>query len=106
MLKVNKEKILNDYKELVEKKAQNLAAIEVDAKAYAAAHGYNEDKTAKFVAFTQEIQGNGLSDDENATLVILSSYLKEVEEPVAEEEVAEATPVDAINAVGVTVNNI
>lgn len=107
MLKVNEEKILFDHKELVEKKEKNLAAIEVDAKAYAVAHGYDEEKTAKFIAFTQDIQGNGLSDKENAKLEILSDYIDEVEETVAEE--AESAEVcgqtDPVLRVGV-VNNI
>ena len=107
MLKVNEEKLLQDRKELVTKKNENLAAIEVDAKAYAVAHGYDEEKTAKFVAFTQDIQGNGLTDKENAKLEILSDYIEEVEELV--EEVAEsagvATETDPVLRVGV-VNNI
>lgn len=107
MLKVNEEKLLQDRKELVTKKEKNLAAIEIDAKAYAVAHGYDEEKTAKFVAFTQDIQGNGLSNKENAKLEILSAYIDEVEEPVAEEaESAEvATETDPVLCVGV-VNNI
>lgn len=107
MLKVNEEKILFDHKELVEKKEKNLAAIEIDAKAYAVAHGYDEEKTAKFIAFTQDIQGNGLSDKEKAKLEILTGYIDEVEEPVAEEaESAEvATETDPVLRVGV-VNNI
>lgn len=107
MFKVNEEKLLQDHKELVEKKDKNLAAIEVDAKAYAVAHGYDEEKTAKFIAFTQDIQGNGLSDKENAKLEILSAYIDEVEEVVAEEtDGAEtATDTDPVLRVGV-VNNI
>lgn len=107
MLKVNEEKILLDHKELVEKKDKNLAAIEVDAKAYAVAHGYDEEKTAKFVAFTQDIQGNGLSDKENVKLEILSDYIDEVEETVADdaESVEVASDADPILRVGV-VNNI
>lgn len=104
MLKVNEEKLLHDHKELVEKKEKNLAAIEVDAKAYAVAHGYDEEKTAKFIAFTQEIQGNGLSDKENAKLDILSAYIDEVEEPV-EEVVSAEVEADPVLRVGV-VNNI
>lgn len=80
MLKVNEEKLLLDHKELVEKKEKSLAEIEVDAKAYAVAHGYNEEKTAKFIAFTQDLQGNGLSVEEKIKLDILGSYIDEVEE--------------------------
>lgn len=109
MLKVNEDKILLDHKELVEKREKNLAAIEVDAKAYAVAHGYDDEKTAKFVAFTQDIQGNGLSDKENAKLDILSAYIDEVEEPAEQhEEVTESADAvidGATLRVGV-VNNI
>ena len=86
MLKVNEEKILFDRKELVEKKEKNLAAIEVDAKAYAVSHGYDEDKTEKFAKFTQELQGDGLSAEESAKLELLSSYIDDVEEGVEGEE--------------------
>lgn len=102
MLQVNEEKMLKDYADLVKKQEENLAKIEVDAKAYAATHGYDEDKTARFVEFTQGIEGNGLSDEENKKLEILGSYIEEV----AEEEVAEATPVDGLNAASVSVNNV
>ncbi len=103
MLKVNEEKLLSDHKALGAKKFENLAAIEKDATAYAVAHGYDEEKTAKFVAFTQEIQGNGLSAEESTKLEILGSYIEEVaEEEVANETVAEipAVPVNGV------VNNI
>lgn len=109
MLKVNEEKIIEDYSVLVSKQERNLAAIEVDAKAYAVSHGYDEEKTAKFVAFTQDIQGNGLSDKENAKLDILSAYIDEVEEPAEQhEEVTESADAvidGATLRVGV-VNNI
>lgn len=87
MLKVNEEKILADYNGLVEEKEKGLSAVEADAKAYALAHGYDEEKTAKFIAFTQDIQGSGLSDKELAKLEVLSSYIEDIEEPV---EVSEA----------------
>lgn len=108
MLKVNEEKILADYASLVEKKEKGLSAVEADAKAYAVAHGYDEVKTAKFVAFTQEIQGSGLSDKELEKLEVLGSYIEEVEElvgEIAQEEVAE-TSVDSLNAKSATVNNV
>ena len=101
MLKVNEEKILADYLSLVEKKEKGLFAVETDAKAYAVAHGYDEEKTAKFVAFTQEIQGSGLSDKELARLDILGSYIEEIEEPA--EESAESEYVAATTA---TITNI
>ena len=86
MLKVNEQKVLEDTKALIDKKNDNLAKIEADAKAYAVAHGYDEDKTAKFVKFTQEIEGNGLSAEESAKLELLSSYIDDVEEGVEGEE--------------------
>ncbi len=105
MIKVNEEKILLDHKELVEKKEKNLAAIEVDAKAYAVAHGYDEEKTAKFVAFTQDIQGNGLSDKENVKLEILSSYIDEVEEELKLNIVPnEVNSAEISQTIGVVVN--
>lgn len=101
MLKVNEEKILADYKELVEKKEKGLSAVEADAKAYAVAHGYSEEQTAKFIAYTQEIQGSGLSEKEYETLQLLDAYIEEIEEP-AEESVGQE-PVPAASA---TVANI
>lgn len=96
MLKVNEEQILADYNSLVVKKAKGLAAVETDAKAYAQAHGYNEEKTAKFVAFTQEIQGSGLSDKEIEKLEILGAYIEEVGETGTEElEMTEESEVSA-----------
>lgn len=81
MLKVNEEKILADFLSLVEKKEKGLSAVEADAKSYALAHGYSEEQTAKFIAYTQEIQGSGLSDDEIAKLEVLGSYIEEIEVP-------------------------
>lgn len=105
MLKVNEEKIIEDYSALVAKQEKGLSAVEADAKAYAVAHGYDDEKTAKFVAFTQEIQGSGLSDKELAKLEVLSSYIDEVQEPVEESEVAESVS-EAILAVDAIVTNI
>ena len=96
MLKVNEEKILADYNSLVEKKEKGLSAVETDAKAYAMAHGYDEEKTAKFVAFTQEIQGSGLSDNELDKLEVLGSYIEEIEVPA--EANVEPDPALAANA--------
>ena len=104
MLKVNEEKILADYNSLVEKKEKGLAAVEADAKSYATAHGYDEEKTAKFVAFTQGLQGSGLSDKELAKLEILGSYIEDVkeeeseEDPAVESEHIFASNVSAVNS--------
>ena len=102
MLKVNEEKLLLDHKALVDKRETNLAEIERQATLYAVERGYDEAKTEQFVAFTKELEGNGLTAEENAKLELLSTYIEEVEEP-AQEEVAEATPVDGLDAAA-TVN--
>lgn len=102
MLKVNEEKLLLDHKALVDKRETNLAAIEKQSTLYAIDRGYDEAKTAQFVAFTKELEGNGLTAEETVKLELLSSYIEEVEEP-AQEEVAEATPVDDLDAAA-TVN--
>ena len=111
MLKVNEEKVLQDTKALIDKKNENLAKIEIDAKAYAASHGYDEDKTAKFVKFTQELQGNGLSAEDTAKLEILSSYIEEVEEETVESEelkcnVVPTTEGEVASSTMATINNI
>ena len=102
MLKVNEKKLLLDHKALVDKRETNLAEIEKQATLYAIDRGYDETKTAQFVAFTKELEGNGLPAEENAKLELLSAYVEEVEEP-AQEEVADETPVGDLNA-AVTVN--
>jgi len=103
MLQVNEEKMLKDYADLVKKQEENLAKIEVDAKAYAATHGYDEDKTARFVEFTQGIEGNGLSDEENKKLEILGSYIDEVEDPV-EAPVEGEDSAEVSTSAGATIN--
>lgn len=102
MLKVNEEKLLVDHKALVDKRETNLAAIEKQATLYAIERGYDEAKTAQFVAFTKELEGNGLTAEETAKLELLSSYIEEVEEP-AQEEVADEIPVDDLNAATVNI---
>lgn len=92
MLKVNEEKLFNDHAALVAKRESNLAEIEKQATAYAASRGYDEEKTAQFVAYTQELEGDGLSAEEKAKLEILEAYIEEVEEePVEPESDAEET---------------
>ena len=54
------------------------------ARAYATAHGYSEDKTAQFIAFTKELEGDGLSAEDKARLELFESYIEEVEDPVEE----------------------
>lgn len=84
MLKVNEGKLLFDHEQLVAKRETNLAEVEADARAYAEAHDYDEEKTEKFIAFTKELEGDGLSSEEKAKLEILESYIEEVEDPVEE----------------------
>lgn len=109
MLKVNEEKVLQDYCELVTKKDDNLGKIEVDARAYARAHGYDEEKTAKFVAFTQDIEGNGLSEEDSAKLALLNAYIvnvEEIDEPIDDEAVAGVENVIPADVPPISVANI
>lgn len=85
MLKVNSEKLLADYNALVDKQAQGYAASEIDAKAFAQAHGYNDKKTEEFVAFVKELGKGGLSVIELHKLEHLAEYVEEV----ADEEKSE-----------------
>ena len=94
MLKVNEEKLLHDHAELVAKRDEHLAEIETDARAYATAHGYSEDKTAQFIAFTKELEGDGLSAEDKARLELFESYIEEVEDPVEESEGSEGETSD------------
>ena len=96
MLKVNEAKLLEDYKTLVDKQTQGYAASEVDARAFAAAHGYNEKKTEDFVKYVQELGKGGLSVMELHKLEHLSAYVEEVPDEVEEEleAVAEAVASD------------
>lgn len=82
MQKVNQEKLLLDHTELVAKRDANLVEIEAQATKYAIERGYSEEKTAQFVAFTKELEGDGLSAEDKAKLEILETYIEEVEEPV------------------------
>lgn len=96
MLKVNEERLLFDHAELVGKRAEHLAEIEADAREYSASHGYDEEKTEKFVAFTKELEGDGLSAEDKAKLELLESYIYEVENPAEEVEIdGEASKTDA-----------
>lgn len=100
MFKVNEEKILQDIQDLKESKEIKLAEIEASARDYAAERHYNEELTAKFVAFTKENEGQEILKKDIQKLEILSEYIEEI----AEEEVTEATAVDNFNAQTATVN--
>lgn len=80
MLEVNKEKILQDYKELNSAREQKLAEIEQAAKDYAIKRGYDEKQTANFVEFAQSAENGGLTKQEKAKFDILSEYIFEKEE--------------------------
>lgn len=89
MLKVNKEKILADYKTILEKQSVRIAEIEAQVRPFAVSLGYDEEKTKGLIAYIQGQNGNGLSSEDTAKLEILSSYIDEVEETVSESEAAE-----------------
>lgn len=80
MLKVNEEKIIEDYKALQEKKTVNLVNIETQVRSFAFSLGYDEEKTKGLIDYVQKQNGNGLSEDDTALLAVLSSYIDEVEE--------------------------
>lgn len=107
MLKVNEEKLLLDHNELVAKKTENLAVIKRDAKRYAVEHDYDDRQAEKFVAYVVELENSGLTKGEKTKLELLSSYIYEAEEPVAEtaESAEVASETDPVLRVGV-VNNI
>lgn len=85
MQKVNIDKLLNDYNALVEKQNKGYAASEADAIAFAQAHGYNEKKTADFVAYVQELGKGGLSVSELHKLEHLGEYIEVVSDELEEE---------------------
>lgn len=92
MLKVNEEKLLHDHAELIEKREEHLAEIEKQATLYAIERSYSEEKTAQFVAFTKELEGDGLSAEDRAKLDLLASYIEEVEDPAEEVGSDEGAP--------------
>ena len=92
MLKVNEEKLLLDHAELVAKREEHLAEIEADARAYAQAHGYDEEKASQFIAFTKELEGDGLSAEDKVRLELFESYIEEVEDFAEEAGSDEGAP--------------
>lgn len=87
MLKVNVDKVLADYNYLAAKQNNKLAEIEVEARAYAAKRGFDEDKTLETIDVFQSLENNGLSDEDAAKFNLLDEYIEEVDEPVADETV-------------------
>ena len=98
MLKVNEEKLLRDYDELVGKRTASLGEIEEQARNYAVSRGYDEEKTAKFVAYTCELEGDGLSTEERFKLTLLESYIEDIEE-LEEKPLPEEEPQDEASAI-------
>lgn len=103
MLGVNSEKVLQDLKELADKRSQKLDEIEQAAREFAISRGYDEERTEKFVKFAQENEDNGLSVAEKAKLDMLCEYVYEVAEQPDDsadesaEAIAEAENVETVN---------
>ena len=119
MLKVKEQELLQAYNELVAKKENGQTVVESDAVAFAQSHGYDEEKTKRFVDYVlSENPNNGLTVEEVAKLKVLGEYIEEVadelpasdelsesvsQETTAGEEVADATV--GTPGVGGSVNN-
>ena len=84
-LKVNTEKLIVDYNALAEKQEKKLAEIELEARAYAAKRGFDEDKALETIDAFQALENNGLSDEDAEKFNLLDEYIEEVEEKSAEE---------------------
>lgn len=95
MKAVNNEKLLQDYEILAAKKAQKLAEIEQEAKAFAIARGYDAERTAAFIEYVQKTENDGLADGEKKLFEILSRYIVEVEETVEAADYAESEEANA-----------
>lgn len=96
MLKVKEQELLQAYNELAEKKKQGQSVTEMDAIAFATTHGYNEEKTKRFVAYVLSDNPNGdLTDEEIVKLEILGKYIEEVADDVpADGELTESEPTE------------
>ena len=106
MLKVKEQELLQAYNELVAKKENGQTVVESDAVAFAQSHGYDEEKTKRFVDYVlSENPNNGLTVEEVAKLKVLGEYIEESvpQETTAGEEVADATV--GTPGVGGSVNN-
>lgn len=84
MLKVNEEKILREYNDLLAKRKIARANIAAAAKSFAMNRGYGEEKTADFVAYVLDTENDGLSASESDKLEFLSDYIDEVPDEVQE----------------------
>lgn len=80
MFKVNEEKLLNDYKELLDKKENGILKIEEEAKEIAIKRGYDEEKTKKFIDYVKGFEDSGLNKDDELKLLFLQEYVEVLEE--------------------------
>ena len=94
MLKVNSEAILHTYRALVDAREAGHAQIEAAARTFAVNRGYDEEKTAAFVDYVSNVEGDGLSDEERATLSILGKFVENVTDEAMATEAANGEAVD------------
>lgn len=94
MLKVKEQELLQAYNELVAKKENGQTAAESDSIVFAQAHGFDEERTKKFVAYVlSENPNNGLTAKEVAKLEVLGEFIEEVaDEVLASDKFDECTP--------------
>lgn len=98
MLKVNTDKILEDYNTLNDLYNQNLKGIESEARGFANMRGYDEEKTEQFVKYVLQMEGNGgLCAEDKAVLDTLSKYLIEVADDERALNVEELMGVDGVD---------
>ena len=100
MISIDREKLLQDYNDLLAKQELGLAEAESAARAFAIQRGYDEEKTAAFIEYVKDNESNVLSKEEELKLNILSAYISIVPD---EPEVQEA-PVDAVSENGEVVD--
>lgn len=87
MLKVNTEKILSEYNEILQKREIARQNIRAEAEAFAARRGYNTQQVEDFVAYVLDTENDGLTLDEVDLLEVLERYIVEVENVEANGEV-------------------
>ena len=91
MLKVNSEKLLQDYEELCEKRSTAIDKIKAAAQAFAETRGYDENQTNDFISYVIDVEECGLTENETEMLEFLSRYVEE------EDDYAEADNGEAVN---------
>lgn len=100
MLKINQDKLVQDYKALVEKQAQGYAADEAALRAFGHSQGYSEKYIEALLEFSKEKRKGGLSVIELHKLEHLAEYVEEVvdtDESELEAAVTESETVTATN---------